>query len=110
MFLINGRTLASDIARDSLQDAMFSDPVSTDFMYGRVPKAMAFRAGCGIYGIVATDKLVGRMLDNYASRHKVRGHPLLGSFNAQAFARAQKYCRVGVVANTIRLAIKICSL
>ena len=58
MFLLNGRTLASDIARDSLQDAMFSDPVSSDFMYGLVPKAMAFLAGYGIYVTVATDKLV----------------------------------------------------
>ena len=45
IFLLNGRTLASDIARDSLQDAMFSDHVSTDFMSGLVPKAMAFLAG-----------------------------------------------------------------
>ena len=51
--------------------------------------------------------LVWRMLHNYAARHKVRGHPLIGSFNAQAFARAQKYCRVGAVAKFIRLAIKM---
>ena len=106
IFCLNGRTLASDIARDSLQDAMFSDPVSTDFMYGLLTKAMAFLAGYGIYVSVATDKLVGRMLDNFASRHSVRGHPLLGPFNSHAFSRAQKYCRVGVLANTIRLVIK----
>ena len=42
MFLLNGRTLASDIARDSLQDAMFSDPVSTDFMYGLAQQLLRF--------------------------------------------------------------------
>ena len=73
---------------------------------------MAFLAGYGIYIYiyiyitVATDKLVGRMLDNFASKHKVRGHPLLGPFNSYVFKRIQKYCRVGVVANTIRLAIR----
>ena len=107
MFLLNGRTLASDLARDSLQEAMLSDPLTTDFTDGLVSKAMRFLSGYGIYLTVSTDKLVGRMLDNYAARHKVRGHPLIGSFNAQAFARAQKYCRVGAVANTIRLAIKM---
>ena len=42
MFLLNGRTLASDIARDSLKEAMYADPVATDFTYGLVPKVMAF--------------------------------------------------------------------
>ena len=45
------------------------------------------------------------MFDNYAARHKVRGHSLIDPFNAQAFAKAQKFCRVGAVANTGRLAI-----
>ena len=107
MLFLNGLTLASDLARGPLQEAMLSDPLTTDFTDGLVSKAMRFLSGYGIYLIVCTDKLVGRMLDNYAARHKVRGHPLIGSFNAQAFARAQKYCRVGAVANTIRLAIKM---
>ena len=55
MFLLNGRTLASDIARDSLRDAMYADPFTTDFIYGLVPKAMAFLAGFKIYVTVATD-------------------------------------------------------
>ena len=64
MFLLNGRALASDIARDLLKDAMYADPNTADLTYGLVPKAMAFLAGYGIYVTVATDKLVGRMLDN----------------------------------------------
>ena len=88
MFFVNGRTLASEIARNSLQDAMFSDPISTDFMYGLVTKAMAFLASYGMYVIVATDKLVGKMLDNVASKHKIRGHQLLGPFNSQLFYMA----------------------
>ena len=105
MFLLNGGTLASDLARDALQEAMLSDPLTTDFSDGLVLKAMRFLSGYGIYLTVATDKLVGRMLDNYAARHKVQGHSLIVPFNAQAFAKAQKLCRVGAVANTIRLAI-----
>ena len=50
--------------------------------YGLVPRAMAFLAGYGIYVTVATDKLVGRMLDNYAAKHNVHGHPLVGPFNS----------------------------
>ena len=82
MFLLNGGTLASDLARDALQEAMLSDPLTTDCSDGLVLKAMKFLSGYGIYLTVATDKLVGRMLDNYAARHKVRGHPLIVPFNA----------------------------
>ena len=99
------RTYVSLLARDALQEAMMSDPLTTDFTDCLVLKAMRFLSGYGIYLTVATDKLVGRMLDNYAARHKVRGHSLIDLFNAQAFAKAQKFCRVGAVANTIRLAI-----
>ena len=45
MFFLNGRILASDIARDSLKDAMYADRNTADFTYGLVPKAMAFLAG-----------------------------------------------------------------
>ena len=85
MFFLNGRILAYDIARDSLKDAMYADPNSIDFTYGLVLQAMAFLAGHGIYATVATDKLFGRMLDNYACKRKVHGHPLLGSFNSYVF-------------------------
>ena len=77
MFLLNGCTLASDIGRDSLQDATHADPNATDFTHGLVPKAMAFLAGNWIYVTIATDKLVGRMFDNYASKKKIRGHEKL---------------------------------
>ena len=82
-----------------------SDPATTDITYCFVPRAMEFLAGYGIYVTVATDKLVGRMLDNLAAEHKVQGHPLVRPYNAHAFSRAQNYCRVGAIANTIRLAI-----
>ena len=106
MFILNGRTLAPGIARESLKDARYADPNTTDFTHGLVPKAMAFLAGYGIYVTVATDKLVGRMFDNYASKHKVCGHLLVGPFNSYVFKRSPKYCRVGPVANAIRLAIE----
>ena len=106
MFLFNGCTLASDIARDSRQDAMHADPNLTYFTHGLVPKATAFLAGYGIYVTIATDKLVGRMFDNYAPKKKIRGHPLVGPFSSYAYTRSQKCCRVGPVAHTIRSAIK----
>ena len=106
MFLFNSCILASDISRDSLKNAMYADPNATDFTHGLVPKAMAFLAGHGIYVTVATDKLVGRMFDNYASKHKVRGYLLVGPLSSYVFKRSQRYCRVGPVASTIRLAIK----
>ena len=46
------------------------------------------------------------MLDNYASKHKVRGHLLVGPFSSHVCKKSNKYCCVGPVANTIRLAIK----
>ena len=76
MFLLNGNTLASVLARDALREAMLSDPLTTDFEDGLVLKAMRFLSGYGIYLTVATDKLVGRMLDNHASNAQNPG-PLI---------------------------------
>ena len=45
------------------------------------------------------------MLDSMASKYKDIGHPLIGRFRAQPFALAQKFCRIGSIANTIRRAI-----
>ena len=87
MLILNGRNVATDIARDSLKEAMCADLNTTDFTYGRLPKAIAFLAGYGIYVTVATDKLVGRMFDNYASNHKVCGHLLAGTFNSYVFKK-----------------------
>ena len=86
---------------------MLSDPLTTDFEDGLVLNAMRFLSGDGINLTVATYKLVGRMLDNHASKRKIRGHLLLRPFNSESFAKAQKYCRVGPMANAIRLAINV---
>ena len=106
MFLLNGRILASDIARDSLKEAMYVDPNTVDLPYGLVHKAMAFLAGYGIYVTVVINKLVGRMLDNYAAKLKVHGHPLVGPFNSYVYKRSQKFYGVAAVASIIRVAIK----
>ena len=105
LYLLNGLTLASQLARDSLRFAMNEDPGSLTASTGLICRALTFLAGYGIYVTVATDKLVGRMLDALASKHKDIGHPLIGRFMMQDFARAQKYCRFGKIANTIRFAI-----
>ena len=106
LFLLNGTTLASQLARDSLRAAMVCDPASPDIGLGLVSMAMDFLAGYGIYVSFATDKLVCRILDYLATRHNVKCHPLVGRFNAQWFAQSKKYCRIGSIANTIRLAIR----
>ena len=62
LFLLNGCTLASQLARDSLREVVMADPMTSDVVYSFVPKAMAFLASYGIYVTVATDKLVGRTL------------------------------------------------
>ena len=45
------------------------------------------------------------MLDTHAIIHRVKGHPLIGGFDATKFSKAQMYCRVGKYANTIRMAM-----
>ena len=42
IFVLNGRPVASDIARDSFNDVMCADFVATYFFRGVVRKAMAF--------------------------------------------------------------------
>ena len=106
LFLLNGTTLASQLARDSLRAAMVCDLASPDIGLGLVSLAMDFLAGYGIYVSLATDKLVCRILDYLATRHNVKCHPLVGRFNAQWLAQSKKYCRIGSIANTIRLAIR----
>ena len=59
------------------------DPTTIDIRYGLVLRAMSFIAGYGICVTVATDKLVVRMLDNFAVKHKVQCHPLVGTYNTQ---------------------------
>ena len=82
LYLLNGTTLPSQLARDSLLFAMMEDPSSMLSAVGLVSRAMTVLAGYGIYVIVSTDKQVGRMLDFLASRHNDIGHPLIGRFKA----------------------------
>ena len=105
LYLLNGSTIASQLARDSLRFSMMEDPATPSSSSGLMYGAFSFLAGYGIYVTVATDKLVGRMLDSMASKYKDIGHPLIGRFRAQPFALAQKFCRIGRIANTIRRAI-----
>ena len=105
LYLLNGSSLASQLARDSLHFAMNENPGSLSASSGLISRALTFLSGYGIYVTVATDKLVGRMLDAISSKHKDIGHLLIGRFMPQDFARAQKYCRIGKIANAIRFAI-----
>ena len=66
MFLLNSHALTSRIARDTLKEAMLTDPDEVDNSIGFMHLALSFLAGYGIYISTATDRLVGRMLDTHA--------------------------------------------
>ena len=65
---------------------------------------MRFLSGYGFYITVSSDRLVGRVLDSLASS-SAPPHDLLDSFDELSFVAAQRFCRVGVLANTIRAAL-----
>ena len=111
MYLLNGDTTASKIARHAIKISIFKDPskISTDF--GTINRALAFLSGYSIYVCTSTDRFVCRKLHAHAIIHRFKGHPLIGGFDATKFSKAQMYCRVCKYANTIRMAmVKITEL
>ena len=99
--LLNGSSQTSLLARDVLRQALQCDPSELDSHSGLVTDAVRFLAGYGLYLSLSTDRFVGRVLDALApSTHQ----PLLGAFQASAFHASGRYARVGVLANSIRLA------
>jgi hypothetical protein len=61
--LLLGGTDASTLARDQLQQAQEMHPKEVGGRTGIVCNAMRYLAGYGIYLTVATDRHVGRMVD-----------------------------------------------
>ena len=49
MYLLNGDTTASEIARHALTISMFEDPSKVSMDFGTVNRALAFLSGYGIY-------------------------------------------------------------
>ena len=106
VFLLNGKTMASCLARDALKEAVYTHPIKIHNNLGLISKAMSFLAGYGIYVTLSTNRFVARMLDVHAQTRKVSGPPLIGPLNFNFFRRGQEYCRIGYLANTFRIAIK----
>ena len=104
VFLLNGNTLASNIAGDTLKKSMFADPEKFDNNFGLIPKAMSFLTGYGIYICTSTDRFVRRMLDIFAKQRKASGHVVIGLFDEKVYKKVQDYYRIGYYANSFRTA------
>lgn len=106
ILLLNGCSLASLVARDSVREGMEVDPDAADKFVGLIPNAMRFLAGYGLYVNVSTDRTVSRMLDAKAGGTSgPSGHPMVGTFVASSYDRSVGFCRIGRLANTLRRAL-----
>eukprot|EP00435_Cladocopium_sp_Y103_P051876 s183_g16.t1 len=71
---------------------------------GLVVRAMRFLSGYGFHITVSCDRLVGRVLDILAV-NRGSPHNLVGAFDSSVYSSSQRFCRVGLLANTIRNAL-----
>lgn len=99
--LLSGSSTASLVARDSLRHALLLPPQQAEDWDGLVVRGMRFLSGYGFHITVSTDRFVGRVLDLLAA-HSAHPHALLGPFDPAVFSASQRFCRVGLVANTLR--------
>ena len=101
--LLNGRSQAADVARDTLRLAYEAQPAEVAQHEGLVTQAMRFLAGYGLYINVSTDRFVSRVLDQL---NRSDAQPLHGPFEPARFLTAARYCRVSSIANTVRAILK----
>ena len=99
--LLNGTEQAA--ARDTLRQALECPP-ELQAQDGLITNALSFLAGYGLYLSVSTDRFISRLLDNL---HPPRPHALVGPFSQTKFEAAARFCRVGVLANSLRLAYRV---
>ena len=104
--LLNGSSMAALLARDSLRQAMQLPPSEAESTERAVVTAMRFLAGYGVYITVSSDRLVSRILDEKHRQEGRRCQLMVGTFSPVDFSSAQRYCRVGCLANTLRLAVR----
>ena len=106
LLILNGETLASGLARDSLRWCMHTHPSDERIKQGLVYNAMVFLAGYGIFVNISSDRLTGRVLDVLFQRQGVVPQPLIGQFSEGRYQQAQEFCRIGNMANGIRQVIQ----
>ena len=104
--LLNGETQASMLARDSLRTALVVDPLAIEGRGGMVLQAMRFLATYGIYLTVSTDRFVSRMLDAKQAQDGLQPQAMVGSYDTSRAEAGRSLCRVGALANTLRLAVR----
>ena len=99
--LLNGTAPASLVARDTLRQALLCSAADLPKHAGTLTDAMRFLAGYGFYLSLSTDRFVARVLDNL---NTVAPQLLVGGFVPAKFDAAARFCRFGVLANSIRSA------
>lgn len=104
--LLSGGTQAALLARDSLRHDMFVGPAQTESQQGLVAQAMRSLAGYGVYISVPTDWTACRLLDARRVSKQVQHQHLVGPYDHQAFEAGASLCRVGVIANAFRRAVR----
>ena len=103
LLLLNGSSQVALIARDTLRQAIESQPGELDSHEGTLVSALKFLAGYGLYVEVSTDRMLGRILDCIAGENAL-SQPFTVAFQPATYARGLVYCRVGLAANSIRRA------
>ena len=106
LLLLNGSSQASLVARDALRHAMYMDPRQSEVLSGTVINALRFLAGYGFFIAVGPDRIVSRILDHLFSINVGTAQSLAESYSEVAFGGAAAYCRVGFIANSVRLAAR----
>ena len=101
--LINGTSPASQIARDTLRQAMVMAPCLSADHTGVVTSALRFLSGYGIYVGVSTDRWVGRLLDAHQHRHRIAFQKIVLPFRESDYLAGGSLCRVGPIANSLRM-------
>ena len=104
--LLNGDTQAALLARDSLRHDMFVGPAQAESQQGLVTQAMRLLAGYGVYISVSTDRTACRLLDAWRVFKQVQHQHLVGPYDHRAFEAGASLCRVGVIANALRRAVR----
>ena len=101
--LLNGVEQASAVARDTLRQALLCAPHEVQQHQGLVTNAMGFLAGYGLYLSLSTDRLTARILDHLSPPPP---QSLVGPFSQPRFDAAARFCRFGVLANSVRVALQ----
>ena len=97
--LLNGTEQAAAIARDALRQALECPPEQLQAQDGLITNALSFLAACRF-----------PLTDSFRvclTTSTPRPHALVGPFSQTKFEAAARFCRVGVLANSLRLAYRV---